>query len=132
VFKAKGTVIFDPTAGEAANKWWAIVECPKDIIDYYKYWVTKNQKIKISAPLFGSHISIIRGEEPKDKFKHLWRFRHGEEVEFTYTPDYENLGEYWWLNVECPRLVEIRRELGLSDLPDYKFHLTIGKLIPGW
>ncbi|MNJ90129.1 hypothetical protein D3C87_77230 [compost metagenome] len=128
MFKSNGTIIFDPTAGEAANKWWAIVKCEKSIIDYYKYWAVKNQKIKISAPLFGPHISIIRGEEPNDEYKHLWKFCHGEEVEFTYYPDFDNNGEYWWLNIDCPRLTEIRKVLGLPEMPNYNFHLTIGKL----
>lgn len=132
MLKSTGKVVFNPIPKDGSvpdKKWWAIVECPHDIIDYYKYWVTKNKKFKISPPIFGAHISIIRDEEPLDKFKHLWGRREGEEVEFFYTPDFDTNGDYWWLNVYCPKLSEIRTELGLPPEPQYDYHLSIGKLI---
>lgn len=132
MYKAKGKIVFNPLTrdGEKPDKlWWAIVECPKDIIDYYKYWVTKNKNFKLNTPSFGSHISIVRNEEPPDEFKHMWGKRNGMEVEFTYTPDFETNGDYWWLKVECPILSDIRLELGLPLEPRFDYHLSIGKLI---
>lgn len=132
MYKATGKIIFNPIPRDGSipsKKWWAIVECPHDIIDYYRYWVTKNKKFKISPPSFGAHISIIRDEEPLDEFKHLWKKRQDMEVEFTYTPDFETNGDYWWLNIECPMLNEIRAELGLPPEPQIGYHLSIGKLI---
>lgn len=132
MYKAKGRIVFNPIpkgGGTPNKKWWAIVECPHDIIDYYRYWVTKYEKFKISPPVFGSHISIIRDEEPPDEFKYLWKAKDGMEVEFTYYPNFETNGDYWWLKVECPILNEIRLELGLPEEPQFGYHLSIGKLI---
>jgi hypothetical protein len=132
MLKAKGRIVFNPVprnGGVPEKKWWAIVECPHDIIDYYKYWVTRWEKFKISPPVFGAHISIIRNEEPPDEFKHFWKAKEGMEVEFFYTPDFETNGDYWWLNVQCPELNKIRTELGLPSEPEFGYHLSIGKLI---
>ncbi|AEO93378.1 gp116 [Bacillus phage G] len=132
MYKATGKIVFNPVTreGDMPDKlWWVMVECPHDIIEYYRYWVTKNKNFKISYPLFGSHISIIRNEEPPDEFKHLWGKRNGMEVEFTYTPDFETNGNYWWLKVDCPQLDDIREELGLPRKPFFDYHLSIGKLI---
>lgn len=130
MYKAKGKIIFNPvpiSGGTPNKKWWAIVKCPDDIIYYYKYWVTKNQKFTISSSAFGSHISLIRDEEPPNEFKHLWKKREGMEVEFTYTPNFQTNGEYWWLDIQCPVLNEVRQELGLSKEPKFGYHLSIGK-----
>jgi hypothetical protein len=132
MYQSTGKIVFNPIPrdGSKPNKsWWAIVECPHDIIEYYRYWVTKNQKFKLNFPSFGAHISIIRDEEPPDDFKYLWKKRDGMLVNFTYSPDFETNGEYYWLNVHCPVLNEIRTELGLPSEPEYGYHLSIGKII---
>ena len=128
-FKAKGKIIYDPVAGKAQNPWWVIVECPKDIIDYYHHWVLKEEQVKLNKPLFGAHISVIRGEEPPEAKQKLWRELHEQEVEFTYSHEVENDGEYYWLRVECKALNELRNQLGLSEEVQFGFHLTIGRLV---
>lgn len=128
-FKTKGKIIYDPVAGNANNPWWVIVECPKDIIDYYHHWILKELGLKINKPLFGAHISVIRGEEPPSELQSLWRKHHEQEVEFTYTHDVHSEGTYYWLDVECAELSELRNELGLDPHVQFGFHLTIGRII---
>lgn len=128
-FKTQGKLIYDPTAGQAQNSWWMIVECPKDIIEYYQYWITKETGNKLNRPLFGAHISVIRGEEPPEVKKRLWKKYHEEEISLEYEHKSNTNGEYWWLEVTCERLKEIRKEIGLAEEVEFGFHLTIGKVI---
>ncbi|MNC01393.1 hypothetical protein D3C81_958460 [compost metagenome] len=124
-FKSTGIVTYDPTAGKAANQWWVIIRGDEGIIDYYKHWIEKKNKVLINKPLFGSHISVVRGEEPTHK--ELWRYNHDVEVEFEYSNQIDTLNGYWWVPVKCERLSELRVKLGLSAEPLHGFHLTIGK-----
>lgn len=127
IFKSNGKIIYDPTAGNAKNDWWIIVECPKDILDYYHHWILKEENIKLNKPLFGAHISVVRGEEPPNK--ELWRKYHEKEISFSYSHDIENKDEYYWLRVSSPELNDIREELGLTRDVEFGFHLTIGRII---
>lgn len=128
-FKATGTLVYDPVAGKAQNPWWVIMECPKDIIEYYHHWITTVEGIKLNKPLFGAHISVVRGEEPPIEFKEKWKQQNGKELAFAYKHEVENNGEYWWLRVRCPALNELRKELGLNAEVEFDFHLTIGRVI---
>lgn len=127
-FQAKGKIIYDPVAGKAQNPWWVIVECPKDIMDYYHYWLEREEGVKLNKPLFGSHISVVRGEEPAESSKHLWKVCHEEEVEFAYSHEIMNNGEYYWLEIDCMKLNELRETLGLEEKVQFGFHLTIGRV----
>ena len=55
-----------------------------------------------------------------------WQMHHGEQVTFNYSAPPVSKDGYFWLPVECRCLCEIRSELGLSELPKYPFHLTVG------
>jgi len=70
-FSAVGKIIYDPTAGKAANPWWVIVECPKDILDYYHHWMKREKGIRLNKPLFGAHISVIRGVQKQQLKKYV-------------------------------------------------------------
>ena len=56
----------------------------------------------------------------------VWEKYDGQTVKFSYNPIVENDDKYFWLNVECDFLFEIRLELGLERDPEFPFHLTIG------
>jgi len=129
MFEATGKIVYDPTAGKAKNPWWIIVECPKDILDYYHYWISRKSKLPINKPLFGAHVSVVRGEEPPLEHQNLWRKYHEKEVTFHYSHQVDQNDEYWWVNVECPFLNELREELGLNPHVEFGFHLTIGRKI---
>lgn len=128
-FTATGTLVFDPVAGKAQNPWWAIIECPKDIIEYYHHWIAKEENVKLNKPLFGAHISVIRGEEPPDSFKSIWGAGQGSELLFSYKHEVETNGEYWWLRVRCEELNALRKKMGLNSEVEFDFHLTIGRVI---
>mgnify|MGYP001027607501 CR=1 FL=1 len=120
LFQSKGVIIY--------HSKWVIMECPKDILDYYWHWIYKEKQIKLHKPRFGSHISIIRGNELiMNKTQFPWRKYHEKEITFSYSPFLQTNGDYWWLPVTCSFLEELRNELGLSDQVPFGFHLTIGK-----
>ena len=127
LFQAKGNIIYDPIVGKAQDPWWIIIECPNDIIHYYQNWIIKEIGTKLNKPLYGPHISVLRGEEPPQHKKYLWNKYHNEEITFFYEHNAQTNGVHWWLNVYCERLKEIRKELGLKAEIDFDFHLTIGR-----
>ena len=118
------------------TEWWSILEVPGGIADYYRNMVEKRYGIELCQPSWGAHVSIIRGEKPRDDLMHLWKKYDGKRVEFEYAayPRYNgdtrvvtkhDSGAFWFLDVHCEFLTDIRKEL---ELPyDWKLHLTIGR-----
>jgi hypothetical protein len=77
-------------------------------------------------PAWASHITVIRNEEPPNR--DLWEKYNNQKVDFLYIPPVETNGEYFWLNVICDKLFQIREELGLPREPEIPLHLSIGHI----
>ncbi|MFM2394617.1 MAG: virus [Bacteroidota bacterium] len=109
---------------------WLLLNADDSIIEYYAYLVKKRYWLeKFQKPKHGSHISAIRGEIIEDSLFHQhWKKYHGQVIEFYYSPKVENNGEHFWLPVYSKDLEQIRIELGLNPVPQFNFHLTIGRL----
>lgn len=127
-----GKIIYDPRRpGMKGRKdWWCIVETDREITRYYRWWVESQLHIKgMCQPSWDAHISVVRGEKPRPNLMHLWKKYHGQRVEFQYShspysvPDKE--GQYWMVDIECPQLLDIRKELQRPS--NWKLHLTIGR-----
>lgn len=146
-FTSTGRLSYDPKrmGMERNTAWWLVVNCDPEIARYYRWWADKAnnplglEEGNLKKPIWWPHISVIRGEKPKPELRDLWRKYEGEEVEFKYGVVIHNSGEnttrktpdiHWYINCECPRLDEIRRELGLWRGYE-KYHLTIGKSYVG-
>lgn len=124
-----GKVIYAPAVKEVCDPTWVILECDKELIEYYKWFLTK-KGVKMDALMWGSHISIIRGGtyDNIDKFhQKKWKFNNGEMIEFRYG-DLVTNGKHWWLEVASEQLENMRSILGLKPHPDFGFHVTIGKI----
>jgi len=135
-FKSKGRIIYDPSRGRMKKKtdWWAIVTVDREITRYYRWWVMNRYWINLHQPSWDAHISIIRGEKPRDDLMHLWKKYDRMEVEFEYshnvrqsgdTPGCDRPDHYWFVDVRCPMLKTIREELERPT--NWNFHLTIGR-----
>lgn len=136
--KSFGYIKYDPKRPgmKRRTEWWSILEVPGGIADYYRNMVEKRYGIELCQPSWGAHVSIIRGEKPRDDLMHLWKKYDGKRVEFEYAayPRYNgdtrvvtkhDSGAFWFLDVHCEFLTDIRKEL---ELPyDWKLHLTIGR-----
>lgn len=134
--QSTGILRYDPPRpGLKNSKWWCVLETSDELADYYRWFLNRQPGLKpIHAPTWGSHISVVRGEEPADEVKDRWGMWDGSSVGFSYR-HYPRLtgdttgdrpGKFWFLDVKCEALKEVRRNL---RLPTYwKFHLTVGRL----
>jgi hypothetical protein len=72
---------------------------------------------------WAEHVTVVRDEEPINKA--FWGKYEGQRVVFEYHPAIMTNGDYYWLTVNSPGLLEIREELGLS-CPCIPLHISIG------
>jgi len=106
--------------------------CDDEISKYYRHLFTKEypylngEKVgKLTRPVWGTHVSVIRGEFVPN-FK-LWRLDENKIVEFEYEGGVIDNGEYFWLKASCPYLLDLREKYGLPREPRFGLHLTIGR-----
>ena len=135
MFKSTGKIIYDPKRADMKRRtdWWCVVDVDREITRYLRWWVKKELWIDLCHPSWDAHISVIRGEKPKPNLMHLWKKYHGEKVEFTYDLNIRQSGDttgdrpghFWFVNVECPKLVDIRKELKMPY--NWRLHLTFGR-----
>ena len=129
-FNSTGVFYYSPKlVGSRNEKWWLVLECDPEIGRFYRnrYNIFRYKIDSLQRPSWKEHITVVRNEEPLNKS--FWEKYSGQEVDFSYNPIVENDSKYFWLNVECDFLFEVRSELGLSKNPEYPFHLTIGNRI---
>lgn len=118
-YEATGTIHYGPGIR-------AIVNVDQRIVEYYRSlappWLNLNPQ------KYPAHISFVRHQTPTRM--EFWERYEGEEVVFRYFSGVVHDETYYWLDVECERLKEIRMELGLPALPPWKnlFHITIGNV----
>jgi hypothetical protein len=103
-----------------------VVEADDGIAEYYRSLLPKAAGVKPQR--YGVHISVVRKETPP--IMDAWGRHEGQSVEFEYQNLVVNDEKYYWLDVRCQRLEEVRVELGLSPRPWWKnyFHLTVGNV----
>lgn len=107
-----------------------IVTVDQQVSDYYLSQIPKY--LNVHRQRFPAHISAVRNERPKH-FE-VWEKYQNHLFEFEYSGIVYNDDVYYWLDVTCPKLEEIRCELGLNSTsqwtksPDgrHRFHITIG------
>ncbi len=130
--KSTGKLIYSPKSHLGDPSKWLVLMCDDEVSKYYRHLYTKAYPFlngerggKLTRPVFGSHVSIIRGEKiPKHE---LWGLDANKIIEFEYDYGVKDNKEYYWLNVKCPYLNLLREEYGLSREPRYGLHLTIGR-----
>ena len=123
--KAVGRLQYDPRKNtKHYEPWWALLMCDPELPKLYA-WYLKTYGIDTETNnLWGSHISVIKGQEPKNK--ELWGKRNIY-VDFWHTNiiRWDN-NKHAWLDCSSPDMSAIRESLGLT--PKCFFHLTIGRL----
>lgn len=130
--KSIGKLIYNPRSHLGKNDKWLIVMCDDEISKYYRHlyeleypFLNGQKSGKLTRPVWGAHISIIRGEFiPNLK---LWHLDENKIIEFEYEPGVIDNNEYFWLKIKCPYLSDLREKYGLSREPRFGFHLTIGR-----
>jgi len=128
--KGKGKIVYDPFRDRMKGNtmWWCVLNVDPGITEYYRWWIQRELHIhSLVAPAWTPHVSIIRGEEPKDSLKHLWRKYQGKIVEFEYehNPRRASKDQFWFVEIRAPFLVNMRKEF---EKPyHWPLHLTVGK-----
>lgn len=130
--KSIGKLVYSPRTHLSSSDQWLVVMGDDEISRYYRHLYSKeypylngDHSTKLTRPVWGTHVSVIRGERlanPK-----LWRTDEGKLIEFEYEGGVIDNGEYYWLKVNCPYLGDLREKLGLRREPRFGFHLTIGR-----
>jgi len=127
MFTSIGKIIYDPYRDGMKNRthWWAVVNVDTEITRYYRWWVMNRYLLKLHSPSWDAHISVIRGEKPPPHLTHLWKKYHNQSIEFKYSHIVRQSGDYWFVEVDSPHLIEIRKEFELPS--SWKLHLTVGR-----
>ena len=107
-----------------SENWWLVVDCDPEIGRYYRhlFWLSTHKTYRPWRPKWREHISVCRNETPQNRS--IWEAHAGKKVIFFYEPIPKTNGTYWWLDVQCELLLDIREELGLPRQPEYPLHLT--------
>jgi hypothetical protein len=130
-----GVIKYDPYRSSMKKRTtnWCIVKVDREITRYYRWWLQKEKHIILQQPSWDAHISVIRGEVAfnRKQQQYLWKKYDGNSVDFLYEhgeirshPDPSG-GRFYWVDVECPHLAYIRKEMGLPV--GWRFHITIGR-----
>ena len=108
--------------------WWLIIDCDPELGRYLRHQVVAavHRTRQVQAPLWGTHISVIRNEEPPRK--QAWEQLNGTEVEFEFELAIRETNGYLWVPVFCEPALQHREELGLPREPQPPLHMTIGNL----
>lgn len=141
-----GRIVYDPRRGSMKSRtaWWCVINVDREITRYYRWLIEREfwgrtaiRPEWLCQPSWDAHISVVRGERPRAQYRDLWGKYQGEVVEFEYAhyPRQTTLedrerrhakdGDFWFVTVVCPRIDEIRGELGLRT--QFRYHLTVGR-----
>lgn len=129
MWKSTGILRYSPKLlGGKSDKWWLVIDCEEEIGRFYRqlYYLGTYKTSIIMRPAWDSHVTVIRNEEPIHK--QFWEKYRDTKIDLVCLPPVQTNGKYYWLNVECDKLYEIREELGLPRLPEIPFHLSIGHI----
>lgn len=108
------------------TEWWLIIRCAPDAGRYFReLFAAEHHRVRtLQEPLWGTHVSVIRGEKPP--LMERWAALAGQEVTLEYSHAPEETSGYVWLPVHCPAALDYRESLGLEREPALPLHLTIG------
>jgi hypothetical protein len=146
MLQSSGVIEYDPYRGDMANtQWWCVMNTDNELCRYYREWVQKNPtffgetRLDLIQPSWKAHVSLVRGETPREEYKPLWKKYHRKKVKFDYDPVVRRTGDttgndrpgtFFFLDVYFDLYLVLRGELGLQTERDgvpFKGHLTIGR-----
>lgn len=127
IFKSSGKLVYNPKTHLRDSERWLVLMVEEELSLYYRCLFRREffWKPKLQRPVWGSHVSIVRGEKIPNV--DAWGFAANKTINFEYEPGVSSNGEYYWLKVYCDELAAIRELFGLPREPRFGFHLTIGR-----
>lgn len=130
MFTSSGKLVVHP---KDRSTWpqplWVVLHVEDDLGDYFLALTKQETKAwyQLQKPSWKHHISAVRGEievVPGQEFSF-----DNEEVEFSYDSNVYQAGGHFCVNVQCPRIADIRISLGLSPEPLIPLHLTFAVVV---
>jgi hypothetical protein len=127
-WKSSGKLVYSPKTHLRNADRWLILQCDEQLAAYYRALYRQEwfYRPKLIRPVWGSHISVLRGEKIPNA--DLWGLGANSIIQFEYEPGVKSNGEYYWLTVHCEELKGVRLAYGLSPEPQFGFHLTIARI----
>jgi hypothetical protein len=123
--------IFRYTTDQGGHK--LVIALHHDFGAYYRALIP--HWYPVQGTRFPAHVTVVRAERDKPTDLSAWGKYEGQKVTFEYEP-YVHVGWiYYWLEVWCDRLEDMRVELGLGRVSEWTrppggrkrcFHTTIG------
>jgi len=109
-----------------AEREYAVLWIDQGISDFYRALIPRSRNVADQA--HRAHITAVRLGIETISNRQAWGIHDGEEIDFEYDSEVRTDGVYYWLDAYCPRLSQIRQELGLPFLREGfdRFHITIG------
>ncbi len=115
------------------NPFKLILQVDSGLADFYRSLIPKYLHVK--PPMFEPHVSIIRNTIAPLNMN-VWDKYQGKSIDFKYEAYIYNDELYYWLNVICPELEYIRKELGMEPYGDvtlspdgqHLYHVTLANL----
>jgi hypothetical protein len=138
LFRIVGKMDWNPenrTRKHLSQSGWkkvAMVRTECDIERYYAWFLEKRFNLVLNKTLRGTHMTFINDRMEFEEFEKASEIFHGRELEFFYETEPRTDGKHWWLRAYSPQAEDIREAVGLSRVPFYTFHLTIGHANEKW
>ncbi len=112
-----------------------VLEVDSEIARYYRSFIPKH--IRTNLPRYKPHVTVVRPEKETPVHLEAWGKYQDQEVPFQYSGILQSGKVYFWINVFCTRLEQIRQELGLPVSSQYTrppegyvkcFHATVANM----
>ena len=149
-FQSTGRVVYNADRGLSDGQvWWCTIDLDKDddLARYYRWWVdrawweadSRTRKRGYHKPIHPPHISIIRGETPRQNAEDWGQYRAGELVTFRYSHivrqtsnafNSEEPDRFWFVDTQWDGYARMRRHYGLPwqrDNKPFQGHITVAK-----
>lgn len=97
---------------EYGDGWRLVLLVEQDLSDYYRSLVPKWHAV--NRPRWPAHITVVRQDKENPPHVRHWGRYQSDFVDFAYSPIVQWDETYFWLNVWCQQLEDIRIELGLQ------------------
>lgn len=148
MFTTEGIITYEAGRNfEGVSTWWLTVELPKfrDTANYYRWFIdrewynadTRPVKRKYNMSSHPPHISVIRGEAPRDNKSDWGRFMSGRKVEVQYSNvirqtklDIDGSDHFWFVDANIKDYVALRKHYGLEYQrggKPFRGHITIAR-----
>lgn len=149
MFTTTGIITYEPKRSlKDGSKWWMTVELPHfhQTAAYYRWFIDRQWydadsrpvKRKYCQPSHPPHLSVNRGEVPRQNKNDWGKYMAGKKVKVTYSNlirqtnnHIDGKDHFWFVDANIDEYVELRRHFGLAwqyrDGVPFKGHITIAR-----